>query len=97
MAHLIGLFERGGSYYLRVVLHHPPISRYRSGKVVPSLGECTYRDALLGTPRRAEVLWGSRPLTHAPVGHIQLPPSQSPATVPAEATSSMSIGEVYDR
>lgn len=46
MAHLIGLFERGGSYYLRVVLHHPPISRYRSGKVVPSMGECTYRDAL---------------------------------------------------
>lgn len=100
MAHLIGLFERGGSYYLRVVLpqHHPLRSRYRSGKVVQSLGKCSYREALrIGTQRRAEVLWGSRPLTHAPVGQIEPPPSQPPAPVPVEVKPSVSMREVYDR
>lgn len=98
MAHLIGLFERGGSYYLRVVLpqHHPLRSRYRSGKVVQSLGKCSYRDALrIGTQRRAEVLWGSRSLTHAPVDPIEPPPSQPPAPVPAEVKSHVSMREVY--
>lgn len=49
MAHLIGLFERGGSCYLRFVLpqQHPFRSRYRSGKVVTSLGKCSYRDGRL--------------------------------------------------
>ena len=102
MAHLIGLFERGGSYYLRVVLpqHHPLRSRYRSGKVVQSLGKCSYRDALrIGTQRRAEVLWGSRLLTHEPVGHIEPSPSQlhAPAPVPVEVKPSVSMREVYDR
>ena len=102
MAHLIGLFERGGSYYLRVVLpqHHPLRSRYRSGKVVQSLGKCSYRDALrIGTQRRAEVLWGSRLLTHEPVGHIEPSPSRphAPAPVPVEVKPSVTMREVYDR
>jgi integrase len=61
MAHLTGLFERGGAYYLRVVLplHHPLLDRYKSGKVVSSLGRCSHREAIrLGTIKRAEILWG---------------------------------------
>ena len=67
MAHLIGLFERGGSYYLRVVLpqHHHLRSHYRSGKVVLSLGKCSYRDAIkIGTQKGAEVLWGGKLSSH---------------------------------
>lgn len=61
MAHLTGLFARGGAYYLRVVLplHHPLLDRYKSGKVVSSLGRCSHREAIrLGTIKRAEILWG---------------------------------------
>ena len=61
MAQLTGLFERGGAYYLRVVLplNHPLLDRYKSGKVVSSLGRCSHREALrLGTIKRAEILWG---------------------------------------
>lgn len=61
MAQLTGLFERGGAYYLRVVLplHHPLLDRYKSGKVVSSLGRCSHREAIrLGTIKRAEILWG---------------------------------------
>ncbi|PUE40189.1 site-specific integrase [Limnohabitans sp. Bal53] len=61
MAQLTGLFDRGGAYYLRVVLplHHPLLDRYKSGKVVTSLGRCSHREAIrLGTIKRAEILWG---------------------------------------
>jgi len=61
MAQLTGLFERGGAYYLRVVLplHHPLLDRYKSGKIVSSLGRCSHREAVrLGTIKRAEILWG---------------------------------------
>ena len=61
MAQLTGLFERGGAYYLRVVLplNHPLLDRYKSGKVVSSLGRCSRREAVrLGTIKRAEILWG---------------------------------------
>ena len=61
MAQLTGLFERGGAYYLRVVLplNHPLLDRYKSGKVVSSLGRCSYREAIrLGMMKRAEILWG---------------------------------------
>jgi len=61
MAKLTGLFERGGAYYIRVVLplHHPLLDRYKSGKVVSSLGRCSHREAIrLGTIKRAEILWG---------------------------------------
>lgn len=99
MAHLIGLFERGGSYYLRVVLplHHPLRSRYSSGKVVQSLGKCTYRDALrVGTQRRAEVLWGSTTQTLASAGPLDRPLDRPPAPTPAEVKPSVSMRKVYE-
>jgi hypothetical protein len=79
MAHFVGLFERGGSYYLRVVLpqHHHLSNHYRSGKVVLSLGKCSYRDAIrIGTQTRAEVLWGGKSPSLAPTGQVEPQPSQ---------------------
>ena len=57
MAGLTGLFHRGSSYYIQVVLpaDHPLASKYKNGKYVSSLGHCSYREAVLrGTIRRAE-------------------------------------------
>lgn len=99
MAHLIGLFERGGSYYLRVVLpqHHPLRSHYSSGRVVHSLGKSSYRDALrLGTLRRAEVLWGSDPMAHTKTAHSEASPSPELVPAPIKATASVSMRDVYD-
>jgi integrase len=62
MAVLTGLFQRGSSYYLRVVLPllHPLQTKYKNGEFVQSLGRCTYRDAIRnGTIKRAEVLYGA--------------------------------------
>lgn len=62
MARLTGLFQRGGSYYLRIVLplDHPLKSHYRNGRWVQTLGPCSHREAVrLGTLRRAEVLHGT--------------------------------------
>lgn len=93
MANLTGLFERGGSYYLRVVLpqHHPLKSRYQSGKLVQSLGKCSYREAVRrGTLMRSEVLYGSVIPDTAPA---QVPPS---APTSDEEMPSVSLREVYD-
>ena len=62
MAGLTGLFQRGSSYYLQVVLplNHPLQKTYKNGKFVQSLGRCSYRDAIRnGTIKRAEVLYGA--------------------------------------
>jgi hypothetical protein len=59
MARLTGLFRRGSSYYIQVVLpaNHPQQSISKNGKVVRSLGCLTYREALRqGTIRRAAIL-----------------------------------------
>ncbi len=64
MAVLTGLFQRGSSYYLRVVLPllHPLQTKYKNGEFVVSLGPCSYRDAVLrGTIERAGVLYGANP------------------------------------
>lgn len=61
MASLTGLFRRGGSYYLRIVLPegHPLKNRYRNGRWVQTLGACSHREAVHhGTRKRAEVLHG---------------------------------------
>ena len=61
MARLTGLFQRGGSYYLRIVLpnDHPLRDTYRNGRYVQTLGPSGYREAILnGTRKRAEVLAG---------------------------------------
>ena len=54
-----GIFHRGSSHYLRVVLPktHPLRSSYKSGKVVISLGACSYREALtLAVIKRANII-----------------------------------------
>jgi len=59
MAGLTGLFKRGGSFYLRIVLpkQHPLLSKYANGHFVQTLGACSHREAVRrGTIRRAEVL-----------------------------------------
>src|SRR4051812_13569666 len=59
MSSLTGLFTRGSSYYLRVVLPagHPAKARYRNGRIVMSLGACGKREAISkGTILRAEIL-----------------------------------------
>jgi integrase len=59
MAKSNGIFQRGSSHYLRVVLPktHQLIDVYKSGKVVISLGACSYREAVtLGAIKRAEIL-----------------------------------------
>ncbi len=47
-ARLTGLFQRGSSSYLRVVLpqDHPFQTKYKNVKFVQSLGFCSYREAL---------------------------------------------------
>ena len=59
MANLTGLFQRGSTYYVRIVLprKHQLRSSYKNGHYVAALGACTHREALLrGTIKRAEIL-----------------------------------------
>ncbi|QWD69655.1 site-specific integrase [Polynucleobacter sp. UB-Siik-W21] len=59
MANTNGIFQRGSSHYLRVVLpiNHELQKQYKSGKIILSLGSCSYREAVtLGTIKRAEIL-----------------------------------------
>jgi integrase len=68
MASLTGLFKRGGSFYLRIVLpkHHPLLSKYANGHFVQTLGACSHREAVRrGTIKRAEVLAGLQLTTTA--------------------------------
>lgn len=54
-----GIFQRGSSHYLRVVLPitHPLRNTYKSGKVVVSLGACSYREAITSAAiKRAQIL-----------------------------------------
>ena len=49
MAKLIGLFLRGGAYYLRIVLpqNHPLTIIHPCGRLVRTLGPVPYREAVL--------------------------------------------------
>jgi len=49
MAALTGLFLRGSTSYIRVVLppHHPLKHKYKNGDFVASLGCSSYREAAL--------------------------------------------------
>jgi hypothetical protein len=70
MAQLTGLFQRGGSFYLRIVLpqDHPLRAKYQNGRYVQTLGPSNYRLAVLqGTLKRAEVLAGYKS-AHSPAG-----------------------------
>lgn len=90
MAGLTGLFKRGGSFYLRIVLpnHHPLKGKYANGNFVQTLGACSHREAVRrGTIKRAEVLTGlqlSTPATtttEAPTA-LQERPATRPVPVP---------------
>lgn len=62
MAGLTGLFRRGATYYMRVVLpvDHPLRAVRPTGRVVVSLGVSGYREAMaLGVAKRAEIIAGS--------------------------------------
>lgn len=68
MAKSNGIFQRGSSHYLRVVLPktHQLINIYKSGKVIVSLGACSYREAVtLGVIKRAEILGLTTPTPKA--------------------------------
>ena len=62
MAGLTGLFRRGSTYYMRVVLplDHPLRAERPTGRIVISLGSSNYREAIcFGTAKRAEILMGA--------------------------------------
>lgn len=64
MRKVTGLFRRGGSYYLKVVLpqNHPLKHRYKNGRHVVTLGQCSFIEAnQRGTVKRAELLYGFNP------------------------------------
>ena len=66
MANSNGIFKRGGSHYLRVVLplSHVLHNNYKSGKVIISLGACSYREALTAAAiKRAQILEAKEPIT----------------------------------
>ena len=62
MAGLTGLFLRGSTYYMRVVLplDHPLRLERPTGRIVISLGSSSYREAIAkGIAKRAEILTGA--------------------------------------
>jgi integrase len=64
MANSNGIFKRGSSHYLRVVLplSHVLHHQYKSGKVIVSLGACSYREALTAAAiKRAQILEVTEP------------------------------------
>lgn len=99
MARLTGLFRRGSSFYLKVVLpqDHPARNQYRSGRKVVSLGACAYREAVkAGTLVRADILRGhvtSLPLATADGRSTPPLPPSAPLPMPDLPT----LREVYGR
>ncbi|MGV0959638.1 MAG: tyrosine-type recombinase/integrase [Limnohabitans sp.] len=68
MRHATGLFRRGGSYYVRVILppDHPLKARYRNGRYVVTLGQCSFPEAnRRAALKRAELLYGFKPVAQA--------------------------------
>lgn len=95
MASIPGLFRRGGSYYLRIVLplDHPLRAQYRNGRWVQTLGPRSHREAVhMGTAKRAEILAGFATPSSPP---IQAPRVSQAASVPAPKP--ILLREVYDR
>ncbi len=97
MAGLTGLFKRGGSFYLRIVLpnHHPLKGQYANGNFVQTLGACSHREAVRrGTIKRAEVLAGLR-LVAPPQTAVEAP--VAPQERPALPRASLPLRKVYSR
>ena len=87
-----GIFQRGSSHYLRVVLpiNHPLRNTYKSGKVVISLGACSYRGAVTSAAiKRAQILESTEPLG----SHVKV--SSSDQTM--RNTFAYYLRDVYDR
>ncbi|MBT8604891.1 site-specific integrase [Polynucleobacter paneuropaeus] len=90
MANSNGIFKRGSSHYLRVVLplSHALRHQYKSGRVIVSLGACSYREALTaGAIKRAQILEAKDPLI--PISKNLAPSSGTP--------SSYYLRDIYDR
>ena len=90
MANSNGIFKRGSSHYLRVVLplSHALRHQYKSGKVIVSLGACSYREALTAAAiKRAQILEAKEPLT--PTIRSLAPSSGTP--------SAYYLRDIYDR
>ena len=90
MANSNGIFKRGSSYYLRVVLplSHALCHQYKSGKVIVSLGACSYREALTAAAiKRAQILEAKEPLT----------PKTKNLTSSCGTTSAYYLRDIYDR
>ena len=90
MANSNGIFKRGSSHYLRVVLPktHQLINTYRSGKIIVSLGACSYREALTAAAiKRAQILEAKEPLI--PATRNSAPSSGTP--------SAYYLRDIYDR
>ena len=83
MANSNGIFQRGSSHYLRVVLpiNHELQKQYKSGKIVVSLGSCSYREAVtLGNIKRAEILGLITPTPKPNSEGQQVPIVRAPST-----------------
>lgn len=102
MTTLAGLFSRGPSYYLRVVLPdgHPATHQYRSGRIVLSLGACSQREAISkGIMLRAEILRGEvGPRRAVPAAQSTPAPAALPSPPSAMCTPSpIYLRDVFDR
>lgn len=101
MSSLTGLFTRGSSYYLRVVLPagHPAKPKYRNGRMVLSLGACGKREAISkGTILRAEILRGGVPQPEVSVATACAPASvAAPADQQSFRAMPMYLRDVFDK
>jgi hypothetical protein len=96
---LIGLFQRGSAYYIKVVLplDHPLKAQYSNGRLVQSLGACSYREAVQrGTLKRVEVLWAPTLLTPSS-STDQTAPAAPPASPIKSVQPDLTIRSVYSR
>jgi integrase len=99
MTTLPGLFSRGQSYYLRVVLPdgHPATQKYRSGRIVLSLGACSRREATSrGIMLRADILRGD---LRGDLRGQDVPASATALSPPASVISARDIylRDVFDK
>jgi len=90
MANSNGIFKRGSSHYLRVVLPTSHLLRntYKSGKVIVSLGACSYREALTAAAiKRAQILEANAPITY----------TKSKLTAVSRSPSAYYLRDIYER
>jgi hypothetical protein len=92
MAHLTGLFRRGGSFYICIVLpkDHPLQVLHSNGRLVKTLEPCRYKAAIIkGTIKRAEVLGN--------YDHVSRPPQKAQVTPNFPEAKPIFLRDVYER